>query len=217
MQAVVGYYHRSFLLSEVVMKILWTLFAITIIAYAAEVFFRYKVTKSMTELLQQREYELYDQVRYGKITMFTVPQVNLLYFDLTKAILKDDIRSADKLMEVFKTKNMTRKQKESIYCRAFYFYLANKQYEQASMCHEEIMKDADPASQAEIDLLYHVYVLKDDLYLEDLLIQFGKADTEQKTDIAGLLAEIYNNKNDTENYNKYLSIVKKELSEEKGD
>ena len=193
------------------MKIFWTLFAIVVFAYIVEIIFKYKAIQRMTNLLQLHEYELYDQIRNGRITMFVVPHVNLRYFDLTKAILKNDVKSADKLMEIFKSLKMTRKQKENIYCRAFYFYLSNKQYEQSSMCHDEIMNINNASSQAEIDLLYHVYVLKDDLYLEDLLAQYEKVDSENKANVAGLIAEIYSNKNDKENYNKYLNVVKEEL------
>ncbi len=169
----------------------------------------------LVELLLTGKFNEFDQLGEQKLTRFTVNGFNLTYMKLNKALMTNDDKTATEIFDFFAKKRMNSKQKESVYLMGYNYFLANEDNERTTFYHDELNKldKLDKNTLKGINRTYDIVVGKKTEDLDELLKELKKADESQRASIEFLISEIYKNKGDEKNADKYFELSAKHLKE----
>ena len=133
--------------------------------------------EQLSGCLAREDYVAFDALIDSRDVIMSFPPYNLAFLKLNEAMMKDNKREIDRTFDSF-TMPMNRDQKETLYKRAFYYYLGVGETEKAA-AYYELIKDLKVVDQDTIDAMYDTYVLKGSKHLEDVLTKIEKLLDEQ--------------------------------------
>ena len=183
-----------------------------IITVGSELIISTSITNKLTTYIFNSENEKYIKLRNKKLTTTFLPVFNLFYLDLSKAIKDKDIDGAKEILNSLTKIKLNKRQKTSVYTRAFYFYLSINENDIASKYYHALKKN-EIDTDFNIEVSYDVFINKGYKYIDELEDLFNKSNDLEKVRIASILCNAYENKQDKKNQNKYLKYIDKKMNE----
>ena len=183
-----------------------------IITVGSELIISTSITNKLITYIFNSENEKYIKLRNKKLTTTFLPVFNLFYLDLSKAIKDKDIDGAKEILNSLTKIKLNKRQKTSVYTRAFYFYLSINENDIASKYYHALKKN-EIDTDFNIEVSYDVFINKGYKYIDELEDLFNKSNDLEKVRIASILCNAYENKQDKKNQNKYLKYIDKKMNE----
>lgn len=183
-----------------------------IITVGSELIISTSITNKLTTYIFNSENEKYIKLRNKKLTTTFLPVFNLFYLDLSKAIKDKDIDGAKEILNSLTKIKLNKRQKTSVYTRAFYFYLSINENDIASKYYHALKKN-EIDTDFNIEVSYDVFINKGYKYIDELEDLFNKSNDLEKVRIASILCNAYENKQDKKNQNIYLKYIDKKMNE----
>lgn len=122
----------------------------------------------------------------------------------------------EQCMEKLDTAYMNKKRREQILYMAMTYYVENEDRERCEWVLAQLEKIKSGTVYNEALKLFHVFVLKDGHYIEEMEEEFNRTDdVERKIAMASFLVMQYENVGNRQQMNKYKDILKKYQKEKK--
>ena len=198
--------------------------AVFVISEIIRTFCKNTITNKLTRLLIKGEFEQFDQMLEKWYTRYFVAPFNLEYIRMNSYLARGDEQKIDEIFDRFEHSRLNKAQKTAVYGNAFYYYLSQEDTQKAKKYYQ-ILKDNDDAKldMTMMDRLYDIYIENGYQYLEETLEQYQTAKENEKPQLEGMLAKMYENKGDKKNakvyeekLQKYAEELQKKLQEQKG-
>ena len=154
----------------------------------------------------------YARLRNKWYTVYLFNSFNLSFLDLNVAIFKGNIKQIEECFESFDKMKMSKKQKETVYSRAFYYYLMKKEKEKTTRYYH-LLKDLDkPEIMKDINIFYNTFIEGGCDYLDEVLDGYKNCHKDQRADFESILSRIYENMNDLNNAQKYKQMAEEHFN-----
>lgn len=168
---------------------------------------RKKVGDRLSNYLVTGNFEEFDKYVNSDEAKRLLPAFNLEYLKLNKSIMQNDMESVGKRLAKIERMKLNDAQKETVYSRAFYFYVTEKEEEKAKRYYKLLNELKNIKNREMLDRTYDIYIKHGHAYLDDCLEKFENGSTNVKVYLAGLISTMYKNMNDEENAQKYLDFI----------
>lgn len=163
-------------------------------------------------LLQQQQFKQFDELINKKSSTFLFPYFNSEYLKLNSYLIRGDQKQIEKSFDnLFKT-NLSKKQKEDIYMKAFNYYVGMENKQKVKQIVAVIDTLNNETMQKEVHTIYDIFILKKANYIEVMEASFDELDDNSKGITAYLLSVQYSNIKDTKKEKEYRELSKKFLS-----
>lgn len=166
----------------------------------------------LTQLLVQQQYQQFDEIVDTIQVRKYFAQFNHLFLKLNKEILANNTEKAEQLMDQLLTIKLSNRQKEAFYSKAFYYFVAKKDYEMVKEYHQRYMNECKN-NKEEIDRVYDTIIAKGYRYLDASLQQLANASKPVQIQLYSLIATMYENKNDKQRAEQYTAKLKQLIDE----
>jgi hypothetical protein len=171
-----------------------------------------KKVNELATLLMQGKYDEFDKLIDSNNYKNKLPILNYFYLKLNKAIILKNAASIEEILNDNNLDKLSNKEKDILYKRAFYYYL-NEKDKNKTQKYYELIKQLNRNDFITIDRLYDTYINNGYKYLDDTLKQLSLAkDDNTKAQLELLLSNMYANKKDKDNVEKYLNLAQSHLN-----
>lgn len=168
---------------------------------------KYIVTSIKSDLsnyLYKGDFDNFEKLINKWYVKYLIYPFNVDFLKLNEALLKQDKKKIDESFNVFENKTITDKQKESVYQKAFFYYLQENDEKKLNKYYRLIKELEDKTLFNNIDDIYKIVVLKQTNELEKYLEIYEE--NNENTMAVFLLYNIYKNKKEDDKSNEYLNI-----------
>lgn len=163
------------------------------------------VTKSnLSNYLYKGDFDNFEKLINKWYIKYLIYPFNIDFLKLNEAIVKQDRKKVDACFNEFDNKTITDKQKESVYQKAFFYYLQENDEKKLNKYYKLIKELEDKTLFNSIDEIYKVVVLKETEQLDKFLKLYNE--NNENTMAVFLIYNIYMNKNEKDEASKYLNI-----------
>ena len=171
-----------------------------------------KKVNELATLLMQGKYDEFDKLIDSNDYKNKLPILNYFYLKLNKAIIIKNTTNIEEILNDNNLDKLSNKEKDILYKRAFYYYL-NEKDRNKTQKYYELIKQLNRQDFATIDRIYDTYINNGYEYLDDTLKQLNLAkDDNTKAQLELLLSNMYANKKDKDNVEKYLNLAQSHLN-----
>lgn len=161
----------------------------------------------LAKALSKNDYELFDKYADGIAVKLLFDSFSIAYMKLNSAFLQDDKQIVDKAFKEFEYIDMSPKQKEDVYSKAFNYYMNSHDYERARIYVERIDREMSKMPIAkQCQMVYDIYALNSIEHIDALIEECDKTPVNQRGFIEMLISDSYKNKNDAKNAKKYKEL-----------
>ena len=161
----------------------------------------------LAELLMNKKYKEFDELINSDETNKTLPAFNITFLKLNEAIIQNNDKKVASVLADEKIAKFANSDKNLVYQKAFFYYI-NKKDKDNTTKYYELLKEMNSKDLMSIDRMYDTYIKDGYEYLDITLSQLDKAETdEEKIQLYLLISNMYANKKDDENVNKYLKMA----------
>ena len=166
---------------------------------------RNELLKRLDTYLGKKDYAAFDELIESDMVRKAFPLYNINFMKLNEAMFKEDMKETDRAFESFDMP-MNKAQKEALYKKGFYYYLGIENKEKTDHYYD-LLKQLEVRDQKSLDLMYDIYINKGYAYLEETLEKIQNMPEDQKMPFYALISDMYRNKGDTKEAEKYEKIV----------
>lgn len=162
-------------------------------------------------MMQGKFNELYSFLNNAKVAK-DLPKFYRAYLKMNGSIMEgNDSLIKESLDEIQKVK-MNKAQKAEVYLNAFNYYIDKNNKEEVDKYKLLLLKNTNDSKTINyIERLYDTKILKNDKYLNEILEELDSNKVVNKLTDYLLLIEIYRNRNDEINANKYNKLYTEEM------
>lgn len=173
-----------------------------------ERFAKDKLMSQLTEFMMTGQFDKFDKKFNSISAKLMIRPFNRDFMFLTRSIIKNDSDDVEKAFQRFEKVNLNTKQKEAVYSRGFYYYLAVNNVKKADEFYK-LMKENDKESiSSDMKRLYDVYVLCGTRYLKETLDELRTAPENEKAGLETLISKMYENTGDDAKAKEYAEQAK---------
>lgn len=128
-------------------------------------------------------------------TKLIITPFNIDYMRLNYAFIKGNRKEIDSLFDSFEHKNLSRKQRQDIYSKAFNYYLSAENKPMCKHWLDKVHEQIDNSKMLlEFDTMYDIYMEKGWKYLDEMLEDLEDMDDMYKGPNEFLISLMYENK-----------------------
>ena len=171
-----------------------------------------RIPDKLTQLLLEHRFDEFDALMDKKTTKLFVKAFNYYYLKLNKSIIVKNNKDAQDCFEKLVQMKTNNAQRKSVLFKKFYFYLSLNDKQKAKEAYDNYKELADD-DLSDIDIMYDTFILGKATYLDKTLVAYNKAPKEKLPDLDLLLSEMYKNKNDNKNADKYTKLAQTHLND----
>ncbi len=166
-----------------------------------------KTYTKLVTLLQSGEIEsFYKEIDSPKVKLL-FPKIAILDLRLNAAILNQNKKECERLIEQICSQPLLPLQKEIYYMKAFNYYVSVEDQKMTKKYLDLVNTLNNGKAKQEANRIYNIYILKNDKDLKELLEELETMKDEQKGAHEYLISLIYHNRNDSENEKKYRELA----------
>lgn len=188
---------------------------IAIVAVVLLQFYQYRkrneAFNSLLKHLNNQDYEGFDRECETALVKSFIPPYNLSFLKLNAALMRNDKSRIEDTIATFDAIKMNITQKQALYDKCFFYYISTENKDKAQLYYQLLM-DMNNTDKVMYSCFYDTYVLKGCNYLDEVLNRLSSLNDNEKIPYYTLLADIYRNKGDDDNANKYTDLLKKQLN-----
>lgn len=198
--------------------VIFIFFLILCIGYYYYISIRGKIIlNKLSEYLIQRKFHEFDALVCSRQAGKYVKPFNLDFIRMNRDILSEDKKAAGSWLEHFRKVNMNERQKESVYLRLFFYFLATEDLDEAEECYRQLCSLKHITDRKTVMRTYDTYVEKGFRYLKETEEELLSAPERNKPALEALLADMYANAGDEINAEKYRKTVQERMSSESAE
>lgn len=171
-----------------------------------------KIGDRLTAYLLRGQYDEYAILRNKGMTKYLIPSFNLVYMDMNKAIAQNDRAGVEECLELYDGMRLSRKQKSQAFSRAFYYYVLLKDSEKATRYYRLTRDFSDAAEMKDMDIFFDTFVQKGYTYLKEVKTRLETVPRQELSDYESLLSQMYANKGDTMQAEKYRQLAEQHFA-----
>ena len=164
------------------------------------------ILNRLSMYLLKEDYDSFDRLLDSKLSFLVFDLFNVRYMKLNEDMQKKDEEALKEDLEVFEKIPMSRKQKEAVYKKYLLYYAENEDEQMMKKCCDLALQIDDPSFQKECRHFFNIFCEKGSAYLNEYLDLFSRAESENRKQIAHLIAVMYENSGDHEMAEKYQKI-----------
>jgi len=187
------------------------LFAVIIVYFYYAAWEGKAILNKLSRYLLQQNFSEFQKLADSKKAQKYVRPFNLDFMKFNKSIAENDSKAAARQLACFGQVNLNEKQKEAVYSRGFYYFLATGDHKTAEKCYEKLCELKNFAGRRNIDRTYDTYIKKGYQYLDATLKELDTVSEQQRTALEAILADMYHNAGDEEAADKYRTIVAEKI------
>lgn len=165
----------------------------------------------LNSLLIEQNYQQFDSEINSLQTKFFFNKHEKLTFLINRALMTENESEINNLIEVAIKNKMPNNKLTYLLMGSFNYYISKKNQKQSSMLLNLIKKHGNAKIIEEAEIMYSIYILKNDNYLEILLDRIEERDVAYRGVDEFLISEIYKNKNEHKLAKKYEDLAKEHL------
>lgn len=163
-----------------------------------------KVSNQLLEALYSGEFDVFDRLLADKRTQRMIPLFNREFLKLNKVLLQGDRRQVTEKLKEFDAAAMSREQAAAVHSKAFYFFLSCEDKKNATKYYHLLKENKTFQDHKNLERIYDTYILKGYRYLEEV-----EAEAGEDPFLLSMTADMYLNKGDRENFQKYGDLARK--------
>lgn len=180
------------------------LFVISVIIDVALSFYRKIICNKLMNLLLNDKIVEFDELLSKKSAKFFVPYYNSLVLKMNKAVKIGDVDLMNETMNEFSNIKLKDSQCLFVYSKAFSYYLSMGDNKRLNICFKKINDCKDCPTKQYIKMVYNTIVEKKWDYLQLALAMLEKVSGEDKENLKVLIGQMFQNKGDKKEAEKYL-------------
>lgn len=165
------------------------------------------IIDNLTQLIINKKYKEFDDIIDSPEIKKHFAKFNHLFLKLNKEILVNNTDKAESIMKQLEEAKLSSRQKEAFYSKAFYYFVAKEDKENATKYHDLYMASCKN-NRGEIDRVHDVAINKGYKYLDKTISQLENADDTKKIQLYSLISTMYENKGENEKSEEYLAKLK---------
>ena len=167
----------------------------------------------LTSALMKGEFDRFDELINSRKTRRLIPFFNIDFMKLNAAMMRNDAKTTEELLQRFEKLRLNRTQKEAVGMKAFYYYLSLSDKDKARHWYQALKEGRDNQPWLQLDRIADTYVEGGYRYLDEALQQIR--DNEDPMVLA-MIADMYANMGDEENHQRYAQRAQKKMEEAMG-
>ena len=140
----------------------------------------------------------------ARLSIFPYYRDNL---KLSAAIIRNDEKEINKIMESFEKANLKVSQREALYLQCFQYYVLKENSTEATKYYNLIKENNPEGDHTELEISYDVFVQKGSKYLEQCLNRLDELEGNEKKAYESYLYQMYKNKGDKENTEIFYKLL----------
>lgn len=171
------------------------------------------ISKELINLLNENKLNEFNELIESKKANFFIHPYNLNFLKLSLAISNNNKAEIKKIMGIFDHVRLDRKQKEALYSRCFQYYLSINDNDEATNYYHMIKLNNPNKNHDDLDMVYDTYLNNGYKYLDTYLLKLQTASHTQRIAYESHISQMYLNKGDKENSDKYKQLAQSHLNE----
>lgn len=192
---------------------------VVLVLILAENLITRRIGNRLTEYIFRGQFDKYEELRNKGLTKYLISPFNLIYSDFNKAIVQNNREAAEICLDNFDNMRLSKRQKNTVYARAFYYYVLLKDKEKATRYYRLTKDFSDASAMRDMDIFYDTFVEKGYAYLEEVKELIKTVPQQALSDYESVLSQMYANKGDVLQAEKYKKLAEKhfELLKQAGE
>lgn len=166
-----------------------------------------EVVNNLTRLIVNKQYKQFDEIIDSKDVKKYFAKFNHLFLKLNKEVLVNNTEKAEQIMEQLNATKLSNRQKEAFYSKAFYYFIAKEDDNQAKKYHDLYMSSCKN-NKEDIDCVFNTMVEKGYKYLDTTLQKLQGANQTTQIQLYSLISTMYENKGDIQKAEEYTDKLK---------
>ena len=172
-----------------------------------------KISNRLTLYAFQRDYEAYQRLRKKWYTLYLFHPFNLAYMDLNVALFKGDLKEIENCFLQFDQMHLNKKQKETVYRKAFYYNVMKNEKENAEHYYHMLKDMEQPQRMQDIEIFYDTFIHSGYRFMDEVQQALKKCSKEYRADYESILAKMYENKGDLQSADEYQKLAESHFEE----
>lgn len=172
----------------------------------------HRIANQLAKYVLLGKYDQYEVLRNKGVTKYLIPPFNLLYSDFNKAVSQNDREEAERCLAVLETIRLSKRQKGTVYARAFYYYVLLKDKEKATRYYRLTGDYSNASEMKDMDIFFDTFVQNGYAYLEEVQELIKTAPEQALSDYESVLSQIFSNKGDEVQARKYKDLAEQHFN-----
>jgi len=165
----------------------------------------------LLKYLEQRNYDAFFSLLDTRFMKFAYPLYNQRYMKLNAYLLMENHEETQNLLDTMLSMRTTKKQRTDLVGKAFHYYVRQNDQMHAKQMLEEIKTWNNAAMTRESQIIYDVFLLKQDQYIEEMEQRLATAKGIKKGFLEFVLSRQYENRGDQNKSLYYRELAQKDM------
>jgi hypothetical protein len=164
------------------------------------------ITNNLINYLATGDVENFENLVSSKTARNYIHPFNLYFLKLNAAIMKGKKAEIKEAFYSFDQLRLSKQQKKMVYEKGFYLYLSQQDKKETKKYYD-LLIDLGNSDNEILSCFYDTYLLGGSKYLNNILSRLEETPLEKKPAYAALISDMYKNRADKENCEKYEKLA----------
>lgn len=181
---------------EMMLYIVAVLFVCSILVEMTLAKMKQRTANQLIAQLMQKDYDAFNALIHKKRTKFFVPVFNSLMLQFHKAVLQENNKEAEQLVEKLQRVKKDKQQEIFFYSKAFPYFITRKDRKHIERYYQLISECEDSLTKSYVEMVYNTIIQHGFRYIKEAEQLLEEATGEDKHNIRMLLSQMYENRGD---------------------